>query len=83
MKKLITWLYYLPSEIRDRAITNTINQRSADALTERYPNLSSALMDAFNWGKSKECLDYWVAIDHWIKEGLDPEDLPDLPLPKS
>jgi hypothetical protein len=58
MKTIREWLNELPEDVRDKAIANTLE----DMLNMKAKSLSSALMNAFNWGKSPEKSEFWVKI---------------------
>jgi len=76
MKKLITWLYHLPTEIRDKVLTNIINQGKAKTLDEKFHTLPNALVMAFIWNQTPEGYAYWCNIVRWVKEGCPTEDTP-------
>ena len=65
-KTRLEWLNELPEPYRSQGIKNTKKQRDdyQQAFMEEETTLWGAIAGAFEWGKSKEGINYWSEITH-------------------
>lgn len=61
MKKIMHWLNTLPEPQRTQAINYCAGQNPRQLL-HQVDSLKKAVSGAFDWSKTREGVDYWLAI---------------------